>query len=95
LIIKKIITKEKFVKYYNQIKQNKNPNTISKKEIKSYIIYNHILNNSNKIFQNNNYLFIYKISEKKNKPNNSDKNFEIIIIKRRKIRISIQNIKIF
>jgi len=66
------------VKYYNQIKQNKNPNTTSKKAIKSYIIYNHNLNN-NKIFPNNNHHCIYKISEKNNNimlTNNSNNNFE-------------------
>ena len=57
------------VKYYNQIKQNKNPNTTSKKAIKSYIIYNHNLNN-NKIYPNNNHHCIYKISEKNNNNNN-------------------------
>ena len=56
------------VKYYNQIKQNKNPNTTSKKAIKSYIIYNHNLNN-NKIYPNNNHHCIYKISEKNNNNN--------------------------
>ena len=64
------------VKYYNQIKQNKNPNTTSKKAIKSYIIYNHNLNN-NKIFPNNNHHCIYKISEKNNNivlTNNSNNN---------------------
>ena len=53
------------VKYYNQIKQNKNSNITSKKAIKSYIIYNHNLNN-NKIYPNNNHHCIYKISEKNN-----------------------------
>ena len=56
------------VKYYNQIKQNKNPNTTSKKAIKSYIIYNHNLYN-NKIYPNNNHHCIYKISEKNNNNN--------------------------
>ena len=66
------------VKYYNQIKQNKNPNTTSKKAIKSYIIYNHNINN-NKIYPNNNHHCIYKISEKNNNimlTNNSNNNCE-------------------
>jgi hypothetical protein len=57
------------VKYYNQIKQSKNPNTTSKKAIKSYIIYNHNLNN-NKIYPSNNHHCIYKIGEKQNINNN-------------------------
>ena len=67
------------VKYYNQIKQNnKNPNTSSKKAIKSYIIYNHNLNN-NKILPNNNHHCIYTINEKNNNiifTNNSNNNCE-------------------
>ena len=66
------------VKYYNQIKQNKNSNITSKKAIKSYIIYNHNLNN-NKIYPNNNHHCIYKISEKNNNillTNNSNNNCE-------------------
>ena len=68
------------VKYYNQIKQNKNPNTTSKKAIKSYIIYNHNLNN-NKISPNNNHHCIYKMGQKSNNillTNNSNNNCDNI-----------------
>jgi hypothetical protein len=87
------------VKYYNQIKQSKNPNTTSKKAIKSYIIYNHNLNN-NKIYPSNNHHCIYKIGEKQNinnnivLTNNSNNNCENSSTHQKRKHL-IPNIKIF